>query len=104
VRCRTAGRSREERHRTAEGTADQHSPVDGERVHRLQDIEPRCLQAGLQRGIAEARQVERHRPSSSGGERFQVLGPHTAIRDARMQQHDRRARAQLVIREDLAAA
>jgi hypothetical protein len=50
-------------------------------------------------GIAEAREVNSNRAMARRDDRRQQLGPHPAIGHACMQQHDRRPRAHVVVRQ-----
>ena len=54
---------------------------------RLQHVLPRRLRAGLEPGLPEAGQVERHRAPPRVGDRREVLAPHRAVGDPGVQQH-----------------
>ena len=51
------------------------------------------------RRVAEARQVDRDDAKARGRERLEVLRPHPAIGDSGMQEHDRGAASDVVVRQ-----
>jgi hypothetical protein len=57
------------------------------------------LFAGRNRRLTEARKVQRDSPIAGLGERLEVFGPHRAVRDARMEQHNGRPTPDLVVRK-----
>ncbi|HET9678068.1 MAG TPA: hypothetical protein VFP21_11270 [Solirubrobacterales bacterium] len=83
----------------AERVADERSPGDPERIHRLHDVLPVRHRLTFRSGVAESRQVHRHHPPARRGQRLQVLVPHPPVGDARVQQEHRGSLSEVAVRE-----
>lgn len=84
--------------RAAEGAADEGRPLDPEAVHRLHHVLPMRHRPGVRNGLPEPRQVHGHHPVPRR-QRLQVLVPHPAIGDPRVQQQDRGSLTLLAVGE-----
>jgi hypothetical protein len=85
--------------RAAERVPHQDSAFDAEPVQRQRHLRPGCRPAGDRRRLAEAGQIRGDDAKARPGQGAQVLGPHAAIDDPRMQEHDRRPSTRLVVRK-----
>jgi hypothetical protein len=51
------------------------------------------------RGLSEAGKIQRHHAKTSVGHRLKVLSPHRAVSDAGVKKDQRRAGANVIVRE-----